>query len=72
MVDAYPSKNVKVDEIAKAEFDELVARLATGYPHLKVKDYAVAGALIAAGSRSPIEIVAMLVEKYWNERKPVE
>lgn len=72
MADAYPSKNVKVDEIAKRELNDLVAKLATDYPHLRITDYAVAGALISAGSRSPVEIVAALVETYWNERKRVE
>lgn len=70
MTDTYPSKNVKLDESAKRQLNDLVAKLATDYPHLRVTDYAVAGALISAGAQSPTVIIAALVESYWGERKP--
>jgi hypothetical protein len=64
-------KSVRIADFAKDELDELVERLSTDYPELKVTDVAVLSALVLAAARSPAEAVAAVLGTYWKDAADV-
>jgi hypothetical protein len=64
-----PRKSVKMAEFASAELDRLVDELSTPPAALKVNKEDLAGALVLAARRSPIEATRAIVHTYWDREK---
>jgi UDP:flavonoid glycosyltransferase YjiC (YdhE family) len=64
-----PDANVKMAAFAKAELQDLVERLSTARPDLKVDKGSLMSALVLAAQRLPIEVIAAAETTYWNEEE---
>jgi hypothetical protein len=62
-----PDTSVKIAWFAKSELADLVERLSTSRPDLKVGGASLLGALVLAAQRLPIEAIAAIQTTYWNE-----